>query len=149
EGETENYLFGFSLSRGFPCPEDLAPTPEGFARQMRQLKRWSGLSFRDIELRAQAGGRALPRSTLGRLLSGGRRPDRGAVETFVQAVGGTRDDIEEWLRAWQQPLTQGRRRSSEPRLSRKEEPEAGISESAQKVAQHSADDTNIVFRLLG
>src|SRR3712207_6834129 len=108
-------LFGFvrdsvwpaqRISRGATVttrPATPPPSPtaaddaSAFIADLRRLKIWSGLSFRQLERRAAAGGETLPASTAATMLSRDRLPRAELLATFAQACGLNRDEILVWL----------------------------------------------------
>jgi hypothetical protein len=76
----------------FPATE-LAPklcgaqTPGEFVGLLRQLKEWSGLTFRQIETRAQHYGDCLPKSTVAATLERDALPRQEFLKAFVRACG--------------------------------------------------------------
>ncbi|WP_419996320.1 helix-turn-helix domain-containing protein [Streptomyces boninensis] len=76
-----------------------AATAQEFNDRLRALKAWSGLSYRDIEMRAAAVGDVLPRSTVANLLGREALPRGEAVAAFVRACGCSSDALVTWLQA--------------------------------------------------
>lgn len=78
------------------------PSPAGvddevaFMGELRRLKAWSGLSFREIERRATEAGDVLPYSTASTMLGKDRLPRKELLIAFVNACGA---DTEEWAAA--------------------------------------------------
>ncbi|SHF67597.1 hypothetical protein SAMN05444320_104502 [Streptoalloteichus hindustanus] len=64
---------------------------------MRQLRKQSGLSYRELEKRAAARGDVLARSSIADVLSGKRLPRAELLTAFVLACGD--DRVEPWLHA--------------------------------------------------
>ncbi|MEU6033837.1 hypothetical protein ABZ801_00345 [Actinomadura sp. NPDC047616] len=81
---------------GIPVPEH-ADTAAEFVGDMRRLKSWSGLTFRQLESRAAAMGDVLPRSTLVEALRRERLPREELLAAFVRACGGGPDTVAQWL----------------------------------------------------
>ncbi|TDD22906.1 peptidoglycan-binding protein [Actinomadura sp. KC06] len=82
-----------------PSPENIT-TVEEFKAQLRALKAWSGLSFRELERRARLAGDTLPCST-GEAMVGSRRrnlPREEQVMAFTRACGCPADRVDEWVR---------------------------------------------------
>ncbi|HEY8479975.1 MAG TPA: NB-ARC domain-containing protein [Spirillospora sp.] len=80
---------------GPAAPEDAA-TPEEFMARLRQLREWSGLTFRELEARSARLGHHLPRSTLASALRRDALPRQELVEALVRACG---HDPAPWARA--------------------------------------------------
>lgn len=81
---------------GALSPQDAHNAAE-FAELLRQLRKRSGLSYRELEKRAKERGDALARSSLADVLNGKRLPRPELLIAFVQACGDNR--VELWLRA--------------------------------------------------
>ncbi|GAA2590097.1 peptidoglycan-binding domain-containing protein [Actinomadura fulvescens] len=83
-----------------PEPGD-AGTPEELKIQLRRLKAWSGLSFRELERRAHAAGDVLPYSTGSAMLSPRRRglPRDELIAAFTRACGCTPEQVSAWIEA--------------------------------------------------
>lgn len=73
---------------------------------MRAMKDLSGLTYRQLAVRAEERGDVLPASTLAGTLSRGSLPRSEVVEAFVRACGGSPQDVERWLGA-RRDLTRG------------------------------------------
>ena len=84
---------------------DVRPRPDhavcaaDFVATMAVLKKWSGLSVRELEKRAAAAGDRLPRSTLTAALARNSLPRQELVEAFVRACGGDEEDAAAWAAA--------------------------------------------------
>ncbi|MGW8556691.1 RICIN domain-containing protein [Streptomyces tubercidicus] len=83
---------------GPPDPR-CARTPAEFVRVMRAMKDRSGLTYRQLAVRAEGRGDVLPTSTLAGALSRGSLPRPEVVEAFVRACGGSPEDVDRWLGA--------------------------------------------------
>lgn len=70
--------------------------PADFVIAMRQLKSWSGLSYRRLESRASQDDAVLPRSTLMTALSRDSLPREDLVTAFVRACGCDEDEVAQW-----------------------------------------------------
>lgn len=81
-----------------PQPEG-AQTPEEFVAALRRLRLWSGLTYRQLEAKANANGDVLPVSTLASALGRSTLPREQLVEGLVRACGLTADDVDRWLAA--------------------------------------------------
>ncbi|WP_375708365.1 helix-turn-helix domain-containing protein [Actinomadura sp. K4S16] len=71
-----------------------------FVSSLRHLKQRSGISYRQLERRAEAAGDTLPRSTIAQALTGETLPRRETVEAFVRACLGPEQAVTEaaqWL----------------------------------------------------
>ncbi|RJL34205.1 hypothetical protein D5H75_06965 [Bailinhaonella thermotolerans] len=79
-----------------PDPRD-AETPAEFMLQMRRLKAWSGLTFRQLEARAVAAGRPLPHSTLVAALRRDTLPREELVAAFAAACGCPEEGVAQWV----------------------------------------------------
>lgn len=80
-----------------PDPAD-ARTPAELALYMRKLREASGLTYRDLEQRAEQAGEVLPRSTLATALSRDALPRPELLRAFLIACG-HRDRVEVWTAA--------------------------------------------------
>ncbi|KAB2339800.1 peptidoglycan-binding domain-containing protein [Actinomadura rudentiformis] len=87
-------------SASIPDPKD-ASTTEELKAQLRRLKAWSGLSFRELERRADSAGDVLPYSTGSAMLSPRRRglPREELIAAFTRACGCTPEQISGWIEA--------------------------------------------------
>ncbi|WP_329493905.1 helix-turn-helix transcriptional regulator [Kitasatospora herbaricolor] len=85
-----------------PAPGAMPPGPEGartpaeFVAAMRRLRRWSGLSFRELERRATAARDVLPRATLDGVLRRSDLPREDLLVAFVRACGAGPEDVARW-----------------------------------------------------
>ena len=68
-----------------------------FIAELRRLKIWSGLSFRQLERRAAAAGHTLPASTTATMLGRSSLPREELLATFVQACGLSGQEVLPWL----------------------------------------------------
>ncbi|MFI6515438.1 NB-ARC domain-containing protein [Spirillospora sp. NPDC050679] len=107
---------------------DAMPTPDGivtveeFMVRLRQLRRWAGLTYRDLEARGRDNGDHLARSTLASTLGRAGLPRQDFVEAVVRACG---LDPSPWVRvcrrlalldlAAEQPVEPSAERGSAPR----------------------------------
>lgn len=81
-----------------PPPSPAAATDEtAFVAELRRLKDWSGLSFRQLERNATGSGDVLPSSTAATMLNKNRLPRAEVVAAFVRACGVA--DVRPWLHA--------------------------------------------------
>ncbi|MCG5220369.1 peptidoglycan-binding protein [Streptosporangium soli] len=84
----------------FPHPADAA-TAEELSIQLRRLKAWSGLSFRELERRARVAGDVLPISTSWGMLNPHQQgvPRVELIVAFTRACGCTPDQVTAWVAA--------------------------------------------------
>ncbi|WP_055563041.1 hypothetical protein [Streptomyces atriruber] len=79
------------------------PTPAAgeaaFMAELRRLKAWSGLSYRELERAAAAAGEVLPYSTAATMLRRDRLPREALLVAFVVACGLDADDTRRWAAA--------------------------------------------------
>ncbi|MFG1913822.1 ATP-binding protein [Micromonospora sp. NPDC048898] len=80
-----------------PAPEGTA-TPMEFVGALRQLRLWSGLTYRQLAAKAAASGDALPFGTIASVLSRTSLPRREFVVTFTRACGLDEASIARWVR---------------------------------------------------
>ena len=81
-----------------PPTSPAAATDEtAFVAELRRLKTWSGLSFRQLERTATDSGDVLPYSTAATMLNKNRLPRAEVVAAFVRACGVA--DARPWLHA--------------------------------------------------
>ncbi|MFJ2770815.1 hypothetical protein [Streptomyces sp. NPDC087300] len=77
------------------------PTPTAgeaaFMAELRRLKAWSGLSYRELERAATAAGEVLPYSTAATMLGRDRLPREALLVAFVVACGLGADDTRRWV----------------------------------------------------
>jgi hypothetical protein len=79
-------------------PSPAAVTEEtAFVAELRRLKVWSGLSFRQLERQAAAAGDTLPYSTAATMLGKNRLPREDLLVTFVRACGLDGDELRQWV----------------------------------------------------
>ncbi|GGU11848.1 helix-turn-helix domain-containing protein [Streptomyces lateritius] len=81
-----------------PQPQSVTTSAE-FIAMLRRLRRWAGLSLRDLERRAAVHGGALPRVTVSGVLNRTELPREEFVATYVRACGGDADSVGIWLAA--------------------------------------------------
>ncbi|MFH8491209.1 helix-turn-helix domain-containing protein [Streptomyces longisporoflavus] len=81
-----------------PVPPRTAETPD-FIAELRRLKAWSGLSYRELERAATAAGEVLPYSTAATMLRRDRLPRETVLVAFVVACGLDADDTRRWVAA--------------------------------------------------
>ncbi|GGV66057.1 hypothetical protein GCM10010277_73620 [Streptomyces longisporoflavus] len=81
-----------------PVPPRTAATP-AFMAELRRLKAWSGLSYRELERAAAAAGEVLPYSTAATMLRRERLPRETVLVAFVVACGLDADDTRRWVAA--------------------------------------------------
>ncbi|MER6999820.1 XRE family transcriptional regulator [Streptomyces sp. NPDC000410] len=81
-----------------PDPQ-AARTPGEFVAAMRQLRGWAGLSYRQLERRAENAGDALPRATISGALAREDLPREELLIAFVRACGADEATIAAWRSA--------------------------------------------------
>ncbi|MGW6271130.1 hypothetical protein [Streptomyces sp. NPDC055060] len=81
-----------------PVPPRTAETP-AFMAELRRLKAWSGLSFRELERAAAAAGEVLPYSTAATMLRRERLPREAVLVAYVVACGLDADATRRWVAA--------------------------------------------------
>jgi hypothetical protein len=81
-----------------PQPEPVTTTRE-FVARLRALKDWSGLSYRELSARVEAGGHYLPHSTLAGMLARETLPGEERVDALVRACGLGDEAVDDWLAA--------------------------------------------------
>ncbi|MGC3001148.1 XRE family transcriptional regulator, partial [Streptomyces sp. G35A] len=69
------------------CPPGEIQDLSAFIQGLRDLKRCSGLSYRQLERRAEAAGDVLPRSSVSSMLSRNTLPRPDLLTAFVKACG--------------------------------------------------------------
>ncbi|GAA0739699.1 XRE family transcriptional regulator [Dactylosporangium roseum] len=69
-----------------PSPDGLTTSAE-FVAALASLRRWSGLTYRQLAAKAEASGTVLPSSTIASALSRATLPKAQVVEAFVRACG--------------------------------------------------------------
>lgn len=89
---------GATADDGLPQPADVTD-PAQFVAAMRQLRLWAGLSYRQLERRADAAGDVLPRATLAGVLNRPELPREQLLASFVRACGGDEDMVGAWVKA--------------------------------------------------
>ncbi|WP_405639814.1 hypothetical protein [Streptomyces sp. NBC_00019] len=79
------------------------PTPTAgeaaFMAELRRLKAWSGLSYRELERAADAEGEVLPYSTAATMLRRDRLPREAVLVAFLIACGLDAEDTRQWVAA--------------------------------------------------
>ncbi|WP_030670692.1 hypothetical protein [Streptomyces sp. NRRL B-1347] len=84
-----------------------------FMSELRRLKAWSGLSYRELERAAAAAGEVLPYSTAATMLRRDRLPREAVLVAFVVACGLDADDTRRWVTA-RRELAMGARPPAAP-----------------------------------
>ncbi|MFC9976635.1 LamG domain-containing protein [Spirillospora sp. NPDC127200] len=89
------------MEPGRPSPSDIRDAAD-YVSALRRLKKHSGLSYRQLEQRAEEAGETLPRSTAAQALKGRELPRREVVEAFVRACAGSDQAAEakHWLEVY-------------------------------------------------
>ncbi|TDD13565.1 helix-turn-helix domain-containing protein [Nonomuraea diastatica] len=82
-----------------PPPPGPATGETAFMHELRRLKAWSGLSFRQLQRRASAAGDALPSSTASTMLGKNRLPRHEVLVAFVRACGLGEEQVRAWADA--------------------------------------------------
>lgn len=95
-----------------PVPPRTAETP-AFMVELRRLKAWSGLSYRELERAAATAGQVLPYSTAATMLRRERLPRETVLVAFVIACGLDADDTRRWVAA-RRELAMGAQPSAPP-----------------------------------
>ncbi|MFI6743875.1 helix-turn-helix domain-containing protein [Nonomuraea sp. NPDC050451] len=85
-----------------------------FMAELRRLKTWSGLSFRQLDRRAAAVGDTLPYSTASTMLGKDRLPREEVLVAFVKACGLEGDDLHAWRACYARIAQGGATESSTP-----------------------------------
>ncbi|GAA4609447.1 hypothetical protein GCM10023195_38100 [Actinoallomurus liliacearum] len=85
-----------SLESSAPDPRE-AHTTAGFLAQLRRLKAWSGLTYRQLEKAAGRHGHVLPHSTIASALKRESLPREELVKAFVTACGCSDETVETWV----------------------------------------------------
>lgn len=79
------------------------PTPTAgeaaFMAELRRLKAWSGLSYRELERAAATAGEVLPYSTAATMLRRDRLPREAVLVAFLAACGLDTEDTRQWVAA--------------------------------------------------
>ncbi|MFG2329087.1 helix-turn-helix domain-containing protein [Streptomyces sp. NPDC048604] len=116
------------MSAGERAPDPQgARTPGEFLALLQELKEWSGLTYRELSVRAEAAGDVLPRSTVANML--GRvagLPREELLTAFVRACGTPPGERDAWLTVRKELAAGGTR--SVPAETGDREPGAGPSE---------------------
>ncbi|MEU5102025.1 helix-turn-helix domain-containing protein [Streptomyces sp. NPDC021354] len=81
-----------------PLPHDVKDSTQ-FVAEMRRLRQWADLSYRELERRAGSVGDVLPRATLAGALNRQELPREELVAAFVRACGGDKAAVEAWVGA--------------------------------------------------
>ncbi|WEV26645.1 hypothetical protein OYE22_16650 [Streptomyces sp. 71268] len=96
-----------------------ARTPAEYVAALREIRDETGLSYRQLERRADAAGEVLPRATVAGALARTALPRAELVTAFVRACGGDAASVDAWLDA-RERLAAGAR--TEATAQRVEEP---------------------------
>lgn len=92
---TDRFAF-VSLGSSAPNPHE-AHTAAEFVAQLRGLRAWSGLTYRQLARRAMERGEVLPPSTVAAALNRETLPRTDLVRALVRACGGDDDTVEVWV----------------------------------------------------
>ena len=114
-----------------PGPPAATASAAAFVRAMRALRQWTGLTYRQLQSRAQTVGDVLPHSTLAAVLGRNTLPREELLRAFVRACGGSEQSIEDWVTI---------RRSIAARI---EEPVAEGADHTDAAVVPSADEPNV------
>ncbi|MGW0908603.1 helix-turn-helix domain-containing protein [Streptomyces sp. NPDC002853] len=98
-----------------PVPPHTAETP-AFMAELRRLKAWSGLSYRELERAAATAGEVLPYSTAATMLRRDSLPREAVLVAFVVACGLDADATRRWVAA-RRELAMGAQPSVTPVVS--------------------------------
>ncbi|WP_433180216.1 LamG-like jellyroll fold domain-containing protein [Actinoallomurus sp. CA-150999] len=101
-----------SLESSAPVPHD-AHTATDFVAQLRRLKAWSGLTYRELEKEAAKHGYVLPHSTIASALKRESLPREELVKGFVRACGCLDETVAAWV-AVRRALAVGAHSDSRP-----------------------------------
>ncbi|MFI6499488.1 hypothetical protein [Nonomuraea typhae] len=82
-----------------PPPPPAAAGEAAFMAGLRDLKTWSGFSFRQLERRAAAAGDVLPSSTAASMLGRDRVPRAALLAVFTRACGLDEEQVRLWAAA--------------------------------------------------
>ncbi|KAB2339801.1 hypothetical protein [Actinomadura rudentiformis] len=89
-----------------PFGSDMAPdphhatTPQDLVEQLRLLKAWSGLTYRQLQRQAAREAEILPYSTIASVLRRTALPRLEFVRVYVRACGVAPERVTEWVTAW-------------------------------------------------
>jgi tetratricopeptide (TPR) repeat protein len=98
-----------------PAPDPRgAQTPAGFIALLRELKSWSGLTYRQLERQASRAGAVLPYSTIAGALGRNRLPREDLVVALVRACGLDEENTAHWVAARKRLRPDGEPPSREP-----------------------------------
>lgn len=84
-----------AAAREFPRPDAATNAPE-FVAEMRALRSWAALTYRQVEARAATNGEVLPYSTLATALRRDTLPRRELLGVFVRSCGGDAENVARW-----------------------------------------------------
>ncbi|MGH4030131.1 hypothetical protein ACQB60_14470 [Actinomycetota bacterium Odt1-20B] len=104
---------GGTLMTPPPVP-DAAAGEAVFMAELRRLKEWSGLSYRELERAAASAGEALPYSTAATMLRRDRLPREAVLVAFAVACGLDAEATGRWVAA-RRELAMGPRSPQPPR----------------------------------
>lgn len=90
-----------------PDPRE-ARNPAEYIARLQELKDWSGLTYRELSARAEAGGDVLPRSTVANMLARTTVPREELLACFVRACGVAPAQAETWETVRAELATRGR-----------------------------------------
>ncbi|SDF94416.1 hypothetical protein SAMN05216553_104305 [Lentzea fradiae] len=88
---------GGSAGPPVDAPRPQARTPSEFTAELRALRTWSGLTYRQIEGKASAHATRFPASTIATTLGRATLPKEWFVEVFTRACGLGDEEVRQWL----------------------------------------------------
>ncbi|MFJ8665243.1 helix-turn-helix domain-containing protein [Streptomyces sp. NPDC093600] len=104
---------GDAGGRSAPDPRE-ATDPAAFVARLQALKDWSGLTYRELSVRAEARGDVLPRSTVANMLARTTVPREELLTTFVLACGVDPAELGSWQEVREELAVRGVREVSAP-----------------------------------
>ncbi|MGW0467427.1 RICIN domain-containing protein [Streptomyces sp. NPDC003027] len=104
---------GDAGGRSAPDPRE-ATDPAAFVARLQALKDWSGLTYRELSVRAQARGDVLPRSTVANMLARTTVPREELLTTFVLACGVDPGELDSWQAVREELAVRGVRAVAAP-----------------------------------
>ncbi|MEU4807211.1 helix-turn-helix domain-containing protein [Actinosynnema sp. NPDC023587] len=110
--------------------------PAEFAAELRALRNWSGLTYRQLEGKAKAFGNTLPASTIATTVGRSTLPRDSFVEAFTRACGLGDEDVRQWLAARRRIAVGDRARTGgDPRSDLRDE-EPGLTQPDGSAVPH-------------
>ncbi|WP_170177566.1 LamG-like jellyroll fold domain-containing protein [Thermomonospora umbrina] len=80
-----------------PPQPQVATTAAEYVGRLRALRAWAGLTYRQVERRAESAGHSLPHSTLASALGRDKLPREDLVVAFVRACGCDEEQTAAWV----------------------------------------------------